>query len=184
VGRLRRGKYGINRKKGRNRSYVETFGTPLKEEYEILYGDLLSTGKTEEEAIEIIEKLASDEEAHKTEAPLESKIEIRIQFSVLDLEAYMDWSHKSDAYKKETLYNAGFDVYNYGMHYEERMHLNAMEERVYGPVVYSQERLDKEWLQKTDSQGRNYASDDARDFYKKANDPEYARDIARLSRTY
>src|SRR5690606_21076700 len=139
-------------------------------QYKSLYKDLIGLGKSREEAKEIIERLQRQEEDYQ-ESPEEDEgreitkrgISLRIQYSKSDILVLIpNWDSLPLETKEEYLWSLGINTKKGHFYEEDRIHTTIKGKKIFGTVIYGQERLDKEWIRKLDKNGRSVASDEAK----------------------
>jgi len=155
----------------------------IKEDYQDLYNELITLGKTSEEALAYIEELQIKEEVHYGEdgAKIGDGVIIRIQYSKDDILAvYPNWDNFPETQKKHVLWGIGLDTQKHRYFEEDRIHNNARGDRVFGTVIYGSERTDKEWRFKLDNRGKSVASEEAKSYHR-MKDPGFREEIRKLS---
>ena len=155
------------------------------EEYNELYNELVTGGMTHEEAFQEVVKVKQMESIYRDQITGEEAdrgITIRLQYSKADILSIVpNYNQLSEKEKNNFMWLLGFNTRKAHLFEEERYHINLSGQRVYGTVIYGTERMDKEWLKKLDSKGRNVASDEARSYWRMKNDPGYREDVRKLN---
>lgn len=161
MGRLRRGKYGVTKKK------QDKGKLNLKEEYSSLYTTLKEGGATEKEIqkeLKQYHKFKTSLEHDRPEAEADDKsrhISLRVQYPLEDIKKYTSWDSMTEDEKDTLLWGIGYNTKKYHYYIEHRQLPYNGGEPKYGYVVYGQERLDKEWITARDKNGKRVASDEA-----------------------
>jgi len=117
----------------------------------------------------------------------EEEISLRKSYSLSDLETTQTvqesggWYSMDSAAQEDLLYELGLDSHKHGWKLCEGAHLNIKGRQVKGTYLFSQERIDDEWVSALDGRGKHVASWEAQLINR--NDPSLNKELSRMSRT-
>lgn len=148
----------------------------LKKDYQDLYNDLIDSGKTLSEALNIVRHVKRQEPEYDETV---YDIDIQVSFLLEDLEKY--------GYKGKDIKGKEDMLWELGMNTKTGKWATTLRRKMVGvrlewkEVVWGGERLDKGWLTKRREDYTYYASDEARDLYRMRKDYGYKEEVRKLS---